>query len=867
MSATDKTTNAEISFTSWDEDYVPTVDVTYFRKERIAEIRTGLDPIAAALAPAMDKLTEGKKIWAFWSGDGALSAASDGANAEVALEASALGQVFNGLSIVPAVANMPLWSALSRAYATFAGQKFGERTFRGFLSQKPREQSIIKKVEQPRFKMLAEAAKAAPQVSYHAVAQDVTNTKVYDPTVTDGSLRGVFRSGSDMDAEGSFAATENAKRFAARELAPTAATAPGSPAPVIAGVDPPKSDHAQVPGSAVPGVGKGNVPLVSEGAQAHAGNAPAAPVGVADVQAKNPDQKVPVVGELVQKPGSPGASVGQGNGVGESQQGTQVGQVAHGATPPQAAPEVKPAVPPTVAPPKPAGPAAPVAAADAKAPVPPAVVPPVAEPPKEEAHKGKVADVPRLGFQDEKGDQHHIYVDGTPPRVIKASTPTDITNAFPLADQIAADTKTYLSMDAESKEAKALLATIKSNMAKLLETMKENRAPTDLSKERQAFEKRLGTHASTHGAALDASAEMCNTIWNMIQGLADATKSKERDYDTILADLAAECGKPLDSGYAGAIGQEFEVIKGVLTGSGSLRERCLIGYNFQDAMGKFAFKATEDELTAAMTRAGLKEKEIADMKAKVAAGNAKKQTGAKPLFGDKKDNAEFAQAKENDAVTGREMDQRLPAIPLGALPENVLRALAKSKGVPDSEKASVDQLVAALTAIQGKKTTGAGLGNPLAQSERPRDDKDVALTEQEGKAVSFRGEDYLPFLEGEVANLLDEKNAWIKKARDLQMPLKAGISGTTHRYMNFAKSIGIGGLDRMRLAMIGYLIPMNAHSFHKIMTASRGHSGCDYVAGHYEPLSPVGSGELEGLAGGQAKWDAIKAPQKGEVGA
>lgn len=62
------------------------------------------------------------------------------------------------------------------------------------------------------------------------------------------------------------------------------------------------------------------------------------------------------------------------------------------------------------------------------------------------------------------------------------------------------------------------------------------------------------------------------------------------------------------------------------------------------------------------------------------------------------------------------------------------------------------------------------------------------------------------------------------------------------------------------LIFLGYVLPMNAYTFHEIMTASRGHAGCDYRAGHYVPLDPLGEGELQPLAGSQADWDAIKTP-------
>ena len=780
-----------------------------------------LDPIAAALGPAMDKLTGGKTIWAFWSGQGALSAASDSANAEVALEASALGQLFNELSIVPAVKNMPLWSALSRAYATFAGQRFSQRTFRGFLSQKPREQSIIKKVEQPRFKVLAEEAKATPQVSYHAVAQDVTNPDRHDTAVSAGSLRGVFRSGSDMDAEGEFAAQENARRMAAAKAAAGVTPTPPQPTPP-SGTDPAQGNHAQVPGNAVAGVGQGAVPAVGAGGHPNPGQVGNAAVAPADPKGKLPNQVVPVEGVLGQKSGGPGAPAGQAHGIGEGQQG---GQVAHGATP---AEEAKPV-------------------------------------------KADPALLPALPWKDAQGEDHTIAVErvGGKAEVVKHSKPTVITNAYEVAQKIKADTDRWLTLDANSPESRELLASIRADMARLLQVMAENRAPTDLAKKRQAFEEKLGARAMRHDAALGASQELCDKIWTVLQGLAQETRAREQSADARLIELAQECGKKLDSGFAGAIGQEYGKIEAVLKGGGNLRERCLLAYNFQDVLGATVPGVTIDKLGQIFSRVQDKAREVDLLKERAGLTKPGDKKNTKALFGTMSEEGndalnqgqqEFAQAKKPDQVTGKEMDDKLPAIPLAALPEADLRALARAQGLSGWDKKDVATLASELAAKRNDKTSGRGEGNVLSRSSRTRVGPDVGLSADEGAAVSFRGEEFLPFIEGEVANLVDERNAWIRRARELQMPIKAGISGTAHRFMNFAKTMGASSMPSVRLAMLGYLLPMNAHSFHEIMTASRGHAGCDYVAGHYLPLEPMGESELQPLAGTQADWDAIKSP-------
>ena len=89
------------------------------------------------------------------------------------------------------------------------------------------------------------------------------------------------------------------------------------------------------------------------------------------------------------------------------------------------------------------------------------------------------------------------------------------------------------------------------------------------------------------------------------------------------------------------------------------------------------------------------------------------------------------------------------------------------------------------------------------------------------------------------------------------MPLAAGISGTTFRFINFAKMMGVGDLSHARLCMLGFLIPIRAHSFHEIMSAAKGFPKCEYEPGRYDKVRPLSKGELERLAGGRNRLQAL----------
>ena len=92
-------------------------------------------------------------------------------------------------------------------------------------------------------------------------------------------------------------------------------------------------------------------------------------------------------------------------------------------------------------------------------------------------------------------------------------------------------------------------------------------------------------------------------------------------------------------------------------------------------------------------------------------------------------------------------------------------------------------------------------------------------------------------MEGTLANIVDENHWWISEARDLEMPLKAGISGTTSRYMHFAKLMSAPDLYSQRLAVFAWAVPINAHSYHEVMSAAKAY--CDYSKGKYLPFRPL----------------------------
>jgi Domain of unknown function (DUF4157) len=183
-----------------DEAYkaAPTAKPGSPRKDMAADgfkkIMKDFEPITAALSPMMEKFSQGKKVWAFWSGTGACDVAK--ANSEACLEKSALGHLFDGININGGW-DIQMWASLSKAYATHAAKDASSKTYRGFVGRgSSQEASIFNQVEQPQFvSMLNDKEQATLKITWYSVAQDPKNEKQADMTCNGGGFPGTMGSG------------------------------------------------------------------------------------------------------------------------------------------------------------------------------------------------------------------------------------------------------------------------------------------------------------------------------------------------------------------------------------------------------------------------------------------------------------------------------------------------------------------------------------------------------------------------------------------------------------------------------------------------------------------------------------------------
>jgi hypothetical protein len=178
----------------------------------------------------------------------------------------------------------------------------------------------------------------------------------------------------------------------------------------------------------------------------------------------------------------------------------------------------------------------------------------------------------------------------------------------------------------------------------------------------------------------------------------------------------------------------------------------------------------------------------------------------------------FADAK------GQNMDTKLPS-----LPAEVVQAALGDRPVQ-----------------AGTSLTGTGEGSALSRTTMTIEQAQAAgiqLSPREIEAAKQNG-GVLPWNVGTVANMVKPGSEFISDATQSAMPLKAGISGTTFRFMTGADVLGADPA-MARLAAMSQLIGIEAHSFHEIASAAQGFQGTGSQYDPSMPYSPASTGLSE----------------------
>ena len=266
-------------------------------------------------------------------------------------------------------------------------------------------------------------------------------------------------------------------------------------------------------------------------------------------------------------------------------------------------------------------------------------------------------------------------------------------------------------------------------------------------------------------------------------------------------------------GWAGAVGTDFESIKGVLT-SGNLRERLIVVEQYAKKVLSNDVVHDQDglaEIIAKAEQAGL------DLEASLIQGD----------FGEWTTPWETGDHNRDQTVVATGDTFRAKGADL------------ESQPIPEDQQAAVKPANTPLPADFGQP------GSSVGQFEGNYQVKQGAV------AGSEKSEDAMKWVDPMAAMIMNEANAWVKKQREVGMPLKGGPSGHTHKFMTVNQILGMPNTpDEMRLACIGHLLPIKAHTFIEVMEGAKALGASPYPNSQlvYRNLAPYGE-SLAGLVG------------------
>jgi hypothetical protein len=341
-----------------------------------------------------------------------------------------------------------------------------------------------------------------------------------------------------------------------------------------------------------------------------------------------------------------------------------------------------------------------------------------------------------------------------------------------------------------------------------------------LRAKREIFEREIALTVLTEGpvkVAVDKNLKvMCDKAIDYIN---KSRAAAERD--GALAGLGAEA----KDGYAGAVlpthqtktesttAQDGKIMLDVLQ-SGNARERMI-------ALGKFAELVAND-----MLKDPARFEQVAA--ASAGATSTPEQFGAAEITAYRERMAQYKTDKKYTGAPGQEIDAKEFLKPVSTEKSGAQKAYQTAKNENmDTKLPSVfagehgDAFPAAMGATP--KETGAGEKSSLART---------TITVKEAQAMGYHlsereiaaagGPDgKLPWIVGTVANVVDPSAKFIATASQASLPQKAGISGTTFRFMEAASLLG-GDASMSRLAMIGALETIDAHTVYEIGSAAQG---------------------------------------------
>ncbi|MFZ5476150.1 MAG: eCIS core domain-containing protein [Myxococcota bacterium] len=410
----------------------------------------------------------------------------------------------------------------------------------------------------------------------------------------------------------------------------------------------------------------------------------------------------------------------------------------------------------------------------------------------------------------------------------------------------------------------------------------------NLEKRRQDFEmQKLGPHAYTHRSAVGVVKHMCRKAWAYMEAKAEELSGPTGDVKKELEAIVKKTGEDLEAPgrFIGQVGKNMKKIKEVFLGDGNLEEQTthLVGFHLA-VFGKDVLAMPKGKLTKILERLRAHKVKVEEVMAQRATllkdadmeGKGTDDERPSQEWQDKKmkTSAVLSKPGEDNVDMQKEnkggMDFKLAPSRIDKLDDDRLRAFARMMGLKYVTQKKRETLIEELNAIPNPKMAGKDLkkdGDMLmtlegekhpgawttrkrqtintAGSKGTKTEQDEAakqnpyyMSSRQSQGVSPMGKEFLPTIDGDLANILWEFDPFIELSKEMSMPLRAGASGNTERFCQMAEWFTLD-VASTRLAMMGHLLPIQAHSYHEIMTAAAGHGGLTYKRGDYTKIEPL----------------------------
>jgi hypothetical protein len=338
----------------------------------------------------------------------------------------------------------------------------------------------------------------------------------------------------------------------------------------------------------------------------------------------------------------------------------------------------------------------------------------------------------------------------------------------------------------------------------------------------EAFEKKLGVAAYQDPRSVQAASDMIEKLIAAELPAFDQNAAvQQQKYADLFGKDAAK-----GAGSAGQVGKEFATVLAA-TKTGNLRERMTAIYNATLSTFKTdVLNLMQEEMWETMAARGLDVDKLKRRKQQI-----KFNPGAKDLYRDPGNPLDRKHMTTFEPSTKQDK---------GGLPGRGNTRTAN----PDGQR-QTQRTVAELDAD--------GVG--LSEREKRFMYKDKYDNQSWlGRMLGFSpvgGGERLTWIEGGTYWKINENNKWVRKCKDkLHMPVTAGPSGTALRLFQAWEFLSKPAVkEHFRLALLGWMMTSNDHSFHEIMMTSAEY-GMPYEPGltSYRKLDPFNETELRAIA-------------------